>query len=84
MSEELLREIISTQKLQSEKIDVIRKDQFDTKTDLRAVRDSTIVFSEYVKNHTKTHGWLNKGSYAIVVTIVLGVVAGALKTFGVI
>lgn len=83
MPDELLREILSTQQVQSERIAAIQDSLRESKTDLRAVRDSTIVFSEYVKNHTKTHSWINKGGYAIVITIILGVIVGALKTFGI-
>lgn len=82
--EEMIREVLSEQKVQNEKIDGITETQKIHTKDLRQVRDSTIRFEEKWKSHDKTHSWIHKGLYAVASLVGLGIIAAGLKAIGLI
>lgn len=81
--DDMLREILSEQKVQNEKIDVISANQVAIAVDVRETRDSMIRVDEWRKGHMDAHSWIVKGLYAVALAVVLGIITGALKVFNV-
>jgi len=81
--EDLLREILSVQNVQNEKIDTISVQQAEIRADVRETRDSMIRVDEWRKGHVRAHNWINKGLWAVASAVILGIITGALRIFGV-